>query len=140
MLDKIRSLGKVERGCWGHVDVIKVEGGAGCSGCLSVVVWLVVRGIVWSAGFIARRGGWGDSHEIVHGAPVCARASAAGGCGGRLSFHQGSVDVVQCSRLHTFSAFGAAPGDDGAVNCVRRLLQPFVFTFAANRVSIVVKL
>jgi hypothetical protein len=78
---------------------------------------------------------WGcNLAESFDGTPVSAAATTASRRGGRLGdTHEGAIDVTQSTGLHALTAFGTTSGDDGAVDGIGGLINPFAFSLAASQ-------
>lgn len=79
-----------------------------------------------------------DFAKIFHCAPVGAAAAAAGGWSGWFSgAYESAVDIAQGTRFHALAAFGSTAWDYGAVHGVGGLVEPFVLSFAAMTLSVI---
>lgn len=130
LLDKLGAISK-ESGCSGrHANGIKVG---------KVVSWgsrelvAISRRLLWGRRRHRLVGRRCDLAETLNGTWIDTTATSASRWrGGFRNANERSVDIAQCTRLHTLAALGASAGNDRAVNRIRSFIEPLVFPFTTR--------
>ncbi|PYH73691.1 uncharacterized protein BO88DRAFT_103141 [Aspergillus vadensis CBS 113365] len=137
LLHEFRPLRQVEWCGWRHTNGIHVKGVARSFGRVAVLlVCFRVTGANLGSGvggrwFISRRGcrisGGGFFGRSK------ARSSAVCRCTRCVGLDESAVDVAQSAWLHALATLGTTTGNNGQVDFVVCLIEPFVLAFAAVR-------